>query len=150
VQSAEKYIRVLLSNATNHQLLVAILERLDSLEASVSELSQSVTDLQGAVDGVAQRLLPHIADLEAALAAAQADDATAAQAQADAQAAVAAIRAEVDALNALGTDPSTPVDTDAPPVEPPPVEVPADPDAPHADQTLPGDLPTDPEAGAQA
>jgi len=40
---------------------------------------------------------------------------------------VAAIRAEVDALNALGSDPSTPVDPDAPPVEPPPIEVPADP-----------------------
>lgn len=96
----------------------------------MTDLSQSVDDLKGAVDGVAQRLLPEIAALEEALASAQADDANAASAAADATAAVANIRTEVDRLNALGTDPSTPVDTDTTPVEPPPVEVPADPDAP--------------------
>ena len=88
-----------------------------------------------------------IAALEEALAAAQADDADAAQAAADAEAAVANIRTEVDRLNALGTDPSTPVDTETPPAEPPEVEVPADPNAgDHVDNTLPGDLPSDPEA----
>lgn len=99
----------------------------------MTDLSQSVDDLKGAVDGVAQRLLPEIAALEDALAAAQADDATAASVAADAQAAVANIRTEVDRLNALGTDPSTPVDTTTDPVDPPPVETPADPEAPNQD-----------------
>jgi erythromycin esterase-like protein len=115
------------------------------MEKKMSELAQSVVDLQSAVDGVAQRLLPEIAALEEALAAAQADDADAAAAAADAAAAVANIRTEVDRLNALGTDPSTPVDTETPPAEPPPVEVPADPNAPVVDNTLPGDLPEDPQ-----
>ena len=140
-------VSVPLDQLTARQLLINLtrllqkqqvtLNRLDSL---MTDLSQSVDDLKNAVDGVAQRLLPEIAALEDALAAAQADDADAATIAADAQAAVANIRTEVDRLNALGTDPSTPVDTDTPPAEPPPVEVPADPDAPHPDQTLPGDL----------
>jgi hypothetical protein len=127
-------------------LLHVVIPTLNRLEKKMSELGVAVTDLQSAVDGVAQRLLPEIAALEDALAAAQADDADAAAAAADAAAAVANIRTEVDRLNALGTDPSTPVDTETPPAEPPPVEVPADPNAPVVDNTLPGDLPSDPEA----
>src|SRR3954467_1467351 len=131
-----------LDEMTSRQLLLnVVIPTLTRLENKMSDLGTAVTDLQSAVDGVAQRLLPEIASLEAALAAAQADDADAAAAAADASAAVANIRTEVDRLNALGSDPSTPVDTETPPAEPPAVEVPADPDAPHADQSLPGDQP---------
>ena len=143
-------VRLPLSELSARQLLQYNTQLLIEMRELMSDLSQSVADLQGAVDGVAQRLLPEIAALEEALAAAQADDADAAQVAADASAAVANIRTEVDRLNALGTDPSTPVDTDTPASDPPEVEVPADPDAgggddaPHPDQTLPGDLPSDP------
>ena len=144
---AAKKVSIPLTELTEHQLLMyVVLPQLNAMEKKMSDLSASVDDLKSAVDGVAQRLLPEIAALEEALAAAQADDADAAQAQADAEAAVANIRTEVDRLNALGTDPSTPVDTETPPTDPPEVEVPADPDAPHPDNTLPGDLPSDPEA----
>ena len=112
-------VSVPLDQLTPRQLLVNLtrlwqksqttLNRLDKL---MTDLSQSVDDLKNAVDGVAQRLLPEIAALEDALAAARADDADAATIAADAQAAVANIRTEVDRLNALGTDPSTPVDTE--------------------------------------
>jgi hypothetical protein len=129
---------------TAEQLLVhVVIPTLNRLEMKMTDLSSSVEDLKAAVDGVAQRLLPEIAALEEALAAAQADDADAAAAAADAAAAVANIRTEVDRLNAMGTDPSTPVDTETPPADPPEVEVPADPDAPQVDNTLPGDLPAE-------
>ena len=146
--AARKRVSIPTDELTDRQLLLyVVLPTLNSLEKKMTDLSQSVDDLKNAVDGVAQRLLPEIAALEEALAAAQADDADAAQAAADAEAAVANIRTEVDRLNALGTDPSTPVDTETPPAEPPEVEVPADPNAgDHVDNTLPGDLPSDPEA----
>lgn len=136
-------VRVPLSKLSLKQILIYNTRLLTKVAKAMTDLSQSVDDLKSAVDGVAQRLLPEIASLEEALAAAQADDADAAQAAADAEAAVANIRTEVDRLNALGTDPSTPVDTETPPVDPPEVEVPADPDAPHPDNTLPGDLPAE-------
>lgn len=139
----EQSVRLKLSELSARQLLQYNTRLLIEMRDLMSELSQSVEDLQGAVDGVAQRLLPEIASLEEALAAAQADDADAAAIAADAQAAVSNIRTEVDRLNALGSDPSTPVDTETPATDPPEVEVPADPDAPHPDQTLPGDLPAE-------
>ena len=139
---AAKKVSIPLTELTERQLLMyVVLPQLNSMEKKMTDLSASVDDLKNAVDGVAQRLLPEIANLEAALAAAQADDADAAQAAADAEAAVANIRTEVDRLNALGTDPSTPVDTDTPPTDPPEVEVPADPNDPHADISGPGDQP---------
>lgn len=123
-----------LGEATDHQLLLhlvhqqeILLAAIQEVEETVAELGSSVEDLKAAVDGVAQRLLPKISALEDALTAAQADDATAAAAMEEANRAAADIRTEVDRLNALGADPSTPVDTSAPPVEPPVVEVPADP-----------------------
>jgi hypothetical protein len=140
---AEMMVRVPLSKLSLKQILIYNTRLLTKVAKAMTDLSQSVDDLKSAVDGVAQRLLPEIASLEEALAAAQADDADAAQAAADAEAAVANIRTEVDRLNALGTDPSTPVDTETPPVDPPEVEVPADPDAPVVDNTLPGDLPAE-------
>jgi hypothetical protein len=140
---AEVTIRIPLSKLSPRQIMLYNTQLLTKVLKTMTELGGAVADLQAAVDGVAQRLLPEIASLEEALAAAQADDADAAQAAADAAAAVANIRAEVDRLNALGTDPSTPVDTEVEPVEPPPVEVPADPNAPVVDNTLPGDLPAE-------
>jgi len=138
---AAKRVSISTTELSSEQLLLhVVIPTLNRMEKLMTELGAAVTDLQSAVDGVAQRLLPEIANLEAALAAAQADDADAAQAAADAAAAVANIRTEVDRLNALGTDPSTPVDTETPPADPPPVEVPADPEAP-VDET-----PVDPEA----
>jgi cysteinyl-tRNA synthetase len=140
----EKAIRVKISELSVRQLLLYNTQLLSEVRELMSDLSASVEDLKAAVDGVAQRLLPEIASLEEALAAAQADDADAAQAAADAEQAVANIRQEVDRLNALGSDPSTPVDTGGSEAEEiPDVEVPADPNAPHVDNTLPGDLPTD-------
>lgn len=127
---AEKRISIPLSQLSPKQLLQYNTRLLQKAVKLMTDLGSAVADLQSAVDGVAQRLLPEIANLEAALAAAQADDADAAQAAADAAAAVANIRTEVDRLNALGTDPSTPVDTETPPADPPVVEVPADPEAP--------------------
>jgi ABC-type transporter Mla subunit MlaD len=111
-----------LTELSARQLALYNTRLLLELRNLMSDLDQAVDDLKAAVDGVAQRLLPKIQDLEAALAAAQADDA-------DVNDAVSQIRAEIDNLNALGQDPSTPVDTDATPVDPPEVEVPADPDA---------------------
>lgn len=128
--AAKRTVSLPTTELTAEQLLLhVVIPTLNRLEQKMTDLSQSVDDLKGAVDGVAQRLLPQIATLEDALAAAQADDATAASVAADAQAAVANIRTEVDRLNALGTDPSTPVDTTGTPADPPPVEVPADPAA---------------------
>lgn len=91
--------------------------RLERLETRMSELTASVDTLKSAVDGVAQRLLPQITALEEALAAAQADDADAAALFAEAEAATAAIRTEVDRLNALGANPETPVDESGPDVD---------------------------------
>jgi len=152
-ETDEDTVQVPIRELTERQLLrlmVAqqrtIIENQRRMEERMSDLTAAVDDLKGAVDGVAQRLLPKLRDLEAALADAQsrlsdalADDAEAAQVFADAQAAAQEIRTEVGRLNALGADPSTPVDTDTDPVEPPPVEVDPD-DQPHPDNTLPGDL----------
>jgi hypothetical protein len=89
-------------------------DRFDNMERHVAALTDSIDALKSAVDGVAQRLLPKLTALEEALAAAQADDADAAALLADAETAAAAIRVEVDRLNALGADPTTPVDESAP------------------------------------
>ena len=131
----QKHIRVAYADATDRQLLLHVVDRLISLETqllqmekTMSDLSASVDALKGAVDGVAQRLLPQISVLEAALVAAQADDANAAVALADAVAASTAIRVEVDRLNALGASPATPVDPAAPNADVVPVvDVPSEP-----------------------
>ncbi len=122
---------------TERQLLVQLvvqqtecIDRIKSLEALMAELSEAVSQLQVAVDGVAQRLLPRADQLEAALAetqsrleAALADDEQAASLMAEATQAAADIRAQVDELNALGADPSTPVEpTPEEPTEPTPEE----------------------------
>lgn len=121
-----------LKDASERQILVAIYENQLRLENAMSELSAVVADLKNSVDGVAERLLPLIenleannANLEARLADALADDEEAARLVQEVKDATAEIRGQVDELNALGNDPSTPVD----------------PDQPHVDNTLPGDLP---------
>jgi chromosome segregation ATPase len=141
---SEKQLLVLI--ARQQRQIIAGNQR---MEARMSDLTAAVDDLKGAVDGVAQRLLPQIQALESSLdeaqtqlSAALADDEQAAQVFADAQAAAAAIRTEVGRLNALGAEPETPVDVDpTDPVDPPPVDVEPDPNAPHPDQSLPGDQP---------
>lgn len=100
--------------AESVRLMHTLHARLDTLETRMSNLTENVQALKGAVDGVAQRLLPKVAALETALAAAQADDANAATVLAEAVAAAVDIRTEVDRLNALGAAPSTPVDPAAP------------------------------------
>lgn len=101
------------SELTERAILLRVLSRLEALEGKVSDLSTAVDDLKVSVDGVASRLLPKVAALEASLADAQAtiaSDATAAAASlADAASAVSGIRADIDELNALGADPTTPV-----------------------------------------
>jgi TolA-binding protein len=82
-------------DATTRQLLAAIYRQGIRLEQRMSELSAEVDQL----DGVAQRLLPQLQALEA-----QRDSLSA-----DAAAAVDNIRNEVDQLNAMGADPTTPV-----------------------------------------
>lgn len=120
------------SQATAQQLLLAVHESQLRLEKKMSELSTAVTELQGAVDGVAERLLPKIealesanATLESSLADALADDEAAAAAFEEAKQATADIRAQADELNSLGQNPETPID----------------PDAPHVDNSLPGPQP---------
>lgn len=139
----------------------AVLKKLTKLEEQMSGLTESVDALKGAVDGVAQRLLPQVEALEAALSATQdklakalEDDAEAASVLADSNAATAAIRTEVDRLNALGAEPETPVETDpTDPVEPPVVDEPSTPVEdtpapadetpvlePEIDPSIPGDV----------
>lgn len=156
----DQSIPVAVSSATTKQLLIAVLGRLDNIDARLeqvetrmSNLTENVQALKGAVDGVAQRLLPQIQTLKDALAAAQADDDVAAGVLADSIAAADALGVEVDRLNALGTDPSTPVDPDAPNEgDVPDVEVPADggDGGDNGGDNAPvEDAPVDPEAPAQ-
>lgn len=134
----EPRVPVAVRDLTDRQLLLHVLEmqhltltKIDQLEDRMTALTEATDALKAAIDGVAQRLLPKVAALESALASALSDDADAAAVLADAQAAAADIRTEVDRLNALGAEPSTPVDpAPAEPVDPPEVEVPSEPEAP--------------------
>lgn len=139
-------VLVAVADLTDRQLLLHVLQlqtdtnnRITSLEATMAELSAAVAELQGAVDGVAQRLLPKVEQLEAALAAAQADDADAAALLEEATQATAEIRAQVEELNSLGADPSTPV-------EPAPEE-PGDGTIPEEPGTEPGEEPGEEPGG---
>lgn len=96
----------------------------------MSELTAAVSELEAAVDGVAQRLLPQIDALEdanerlaAELEQAGLDDAAAAAVLEEVVTATAAIRAQADELNALGSSTEEPP-TEEPPVEEPPTEEP--------------------------
>jgi uncharacterized coiled-coil protein SlyX len=119
-----KPLRIDPKDASAKQLLLAVYESQLRLEKTVSELSAAVADLKNSVDGVAERLLPLIENLEAnnanleqRLSDALADDAEAAAAFQEIKDATAEIRGQVDELNAMGNDPSTPVDPDQPHVD---------------------------------
>lgn len=141
---ADASLRVPLAEATPEQMLRAIYRQNVRMEKRMSELSEAVTQLQGAVDGVAQRLLPQIdaleeanTSLQTALEAAQLDDADAAAALVEAQEAAAAIRAQVEELNTLGASPDTPIE-----------EVPADQTTPAEPVEVPASTPVE-EPGAE-
>lgn len=85
---------------TDRQLAVLTYQRMIQLEARMTEMTQALTDLQTAVDGVAQRLLPQIETLKAER------DSLSAQAQN----AIDVIEGQVQELNSLGANPQTPVE----------------------------------------
>lgn len=105
-------------DATPKQLLVAIYQSMIRMEERMSALTDSVEALQSAIDGVAARLLPQLQALQAEKDALSAE----------AQGAVDSIQSGIDELNALGTDPSTPVDPGNAGNEAPAVETQADPE----------------------
>jgi phage shock protein A len=104
--SDQAVVEVPVDELTIGQLVRATYDLLTRIETRMSELDDAVAALTQAVTDIANRILPRITDLENQLAAAQAGEAGA---LADAAENVTAIRADVDALNALATD--TPPDT---------------------------------------
>ena len=128
--------------------------KIDFLTSAFIEWSSTMTDAMGRAEAAAEQdtiddqiARDTIAELRAGQAALQqaASDAIAqsnldAQAKSDAEAKVQELADRADAL-AVKLAGSSPVDTDSlPPAETPgPV---TDPNAPHPDQTLPGDLPS--------
>lgn len=119
-----------LTNRQLHLYLVHLLQQqqeiLNRLDGFMTDLTQSVGDLQAAVDNMAVRFASQLQPLQQALADAQAQVATLqledqAQVQAlndalaNASSAADAIQAEVAELNGIGAEPSVPV-------EPVPVE----------------------------
>lgn len=123
---------------SDHSLLVAIYEQnvtilamLTETGSTMAELADVVTSIQTAIDGVASRqaaalatLVDGNANLQAQLVQAGLDDAAAAAILAESNAAVAALQADVDRLNAMGAAPAEPVvpDPNAPVVDPIPVD----------------------------
>jgi methyl-accepting chemotaxis protein len=89
------------ADLTNRQLLRAILAGVNHLGDSMSALDDAVADLKVAVDNIAGRLQTKVDALEQQLA----DGAT------DVSENITEIRADIDALNAVG------VDTPQPPAE---------------------------------
>lgn len=113
-------IPVKIQDASPKQILIHIFNTVNRMEAIMAKATETLTAIQTAVDGVAQRLLPQLQNLKDALTAAQADDA-------EVSSALDAMMLEVDRLNALGADPASPVDPEAPNVdEVPEVQVPAE------------------------
>jgi predicted nucleic acid-binding Zn-ribbon protein len=115
-----------------------ILTTLTSLEKQMADLNQSVADLEAAVDSINERFARQLLTLKGALDSAnqaladeelddQAKDAALQEALGNAQAAADQISEQVKELNEIGADPETPVEPN--------------PDEPHPDNTLPGDLP---------
>lgn len=121
-------------------------QTLGRMEFQMNNLDQSVANLQAAVDAINVRFAGQVASLTAALADANQaladealDDASReaalAEALASADAAAAAINEQIVELNAIGANPEEPVVP----------EEPAPPSDAHPDQTLPGDLPPNPD-----
>jgi peptidoglycan hydrolase CwlO-like protein len=137
-------VRVPLHELTDRQIhlhLIGLYESqvtlLKSLEHQMADLNQSVADLESAVDQINVRFATQLLALQNALTAANealaaeelddaAKDAALAEALGQAQAAADSINSQVEELNAIGAEP----------------EVPVEPEGPHPDQTLPGDLPS--------
>lgn len=159
------------SNATNRQILLALLGAVTELESTVAELSESVESLQQAVSTLGERVESQVAPLQEALAAAQQElaDFTLADEVEDenfrnqineltsslaarvdeAQEAAAQIEQSVGDINRVGRgeeplgggDEVTEPDAGEPVTEPEPVEPTEPGEEPHPDNTLPGDLP---------
>lgn len=132
------------ADASAEQLLLAVYRSTLRMETRMSELTAAVTELEQAVDGVAQRLLPQLDALEAAnerlaaeLEQAGLDDAAAAALLEEVNTATANIRSQAEELNSLGSS------TEEPPVDEP--ELPEDPDVP-AEPDFP---PAEPEEPVQ-
>lgn len=145
--------------------LSEVLPTLHRMEQTMADLTTSLADLQGAVQGVADRVTAGFGPLQDALAAAQqaltdfqaadaAEDtlsqasidsltAQLAEALGNASAAADSIEASVGQLNTIATSPPPPAD---PPVDPPVDPTPTDP-APPVDPPVdpaPVDPPVDP------
>ncbi len=156
-------VSVPIRELTDRQLLLHLAETVEEqtnatnrMEKQMATLKTAISDLQNAVDGVAVRLNGLVEPLRQSLveyqervSALELEDATQVaeleRLGAEAQAAVDEIGAQVDELNALGADPSTPVEPE--PVDPEPTpEEPVDPaPAPEEPVTDPTN-PTDPNA----
>ena len=148
-----------LSSRQLHHVVITMLETqaltLQRLDTFMTDLTASVASLQTAVDGVAVRFASQLVPLTEALATAQsaldalqvqddADKAALAAALADASTAADSINSDVSQLNALGADPSAPVEP-VPVEELPPVDTTTDP-APTDGSVdpAPTDTPVDP------
>lgn len=143
----EQSVSVPLHDLTDRQIhlhLISLYEKqaatLKHLEHFMADLNQSVEDLEQAVDAINERFATQLLTLKGALDQAnqaladeELDDAAKDQALQDAlgeaQSAADQISSQVEELNAIGADPETPVEPD--------------PNQPHPDNTLPGDLPSD-------
>jgi peptidoglycan hydrolase CwlO-like protein len=124
-----------LDQLTTRQLVLYLI---DTLEKQMADLNQSVAELEAAVDAINVRFATELQNLQHALDAANealaaeelddaAKDAALQEALAEASSAALAITNQVAELNAIGAEPTTPVEPD--------------PDGPHPDQSLPGDQP---------
>jgi hypothetical protein len=136
------------NDLSERQLLLHVLSRINDLEVAMSSLTETVTELQGAIDGLAQRFAGKLAALETAQAALtqaladdQTDEAEIARLTAEIADATTGLRTVLDQANALGAEPSTPVDETEPNVDiVPDVEVVSE---PVVDAEAPTDTPAD-------
>lgn len=147
----ERRVSVPIHELTDRQIhlhLIGLYEdqvaTLKKLEHFMADLNKSIADLESAVDNINVRFATELLNLQNALATAnqaladeQLDDAEREQALSDAlaaaDAAAAAIDSQVGELNSIGAAPEEPVEPEEPTVP--------DPNEPHPDNTLPGDLP---------
>lgn len=122
-----------------HLHLIGLYERqvavLESLEKHMADLNQSIADLETAVDNINTRFAGQLLTLKSALddahqalADEELDDAAKDQALqealANAESAANQINTQVQELNAIGSEPETPVEPDETPVDETPIEPP--------------------------
>lgn len=138
----QRRVSLPLSELTNRQIhlhLIGLYEEqvatLKSLETHMADLSQSVADLESAVDAINARFAGQLLALNTALQEAkqaladeELDDVATQdalnQALANAESAANQINTQVQELNAIGAEPSTEVEPDETPVEETPIEEP--------------------------